>query len=89
MEISFVCVAARLTLAQESGVCETARIAQGAVAPTPLRAREADTLLEGQPITDEAQNEAAELAEATAPISDVRVRRLPAASFARDGAAGA
>jgi carbon-monoxide dehydrogenase medium subunit len=73
MEISIVCVAVRLTLAMDSNVCETARIALGAVAPTPIRAREAERVLEGQPITQDSLQEAAQLAmRATAPISDVR-----------------
>ncbi len=73
MEISIVCVAARLTLSANGTVCETARIALGAVAPTPIRARQAETLLEGQPITPDNVAETAHLAmQATAPISDVR-----------------
>ena len=71
MEISVVCVAARLRLAE--GVCKSARIALGAVAPTPLRAKEAESALQGRPVTMEATREAARLAaEATRPISDVR-----------------
>lgn len=71
MEISVVCVAARLTLAD--GICDVARIALGAVAPTPLRAREAEAVLQGRPMTKGAAQEAAKLAaEATRPISDVR-----------------
>jgi carbon-monoxide dehydrogenase medium subunit len=71
MEISVVCVAARLTL--NEGVCEIARIALGAVAPTPLRARSAEQALQGRPLTGAAAREAARLAaEATRPISDVR-----------------
>jgi carbon-monoxide dehydrogenase medium subunit len=71
MEISVVCVAARLTL--NEGVCEIARIALGAVAPTPLRATSAEQALQGRPLTGAAAREAARLAaEATRPISDVR-----------------
>jgi carbon-monoxide dehydrogenase medium subunit len=73
MEISMVCVAARLTLAPEGETCQTARIALGSVAPTPIRAREAERILEGQPVTPALLREAAQLAvEATEPISDVR-----------------
>jgi len=71
MEISVVCVAARLSLAD--GVCQAARIALGAVAPTPLRAREAEAALEGRSVTAGSVREAARLAaQATRPISDVR-----------------
>lgn len=71
MEISFVCVAVRLTFTGD--ICQTARIALGAVAPTPVRAREAERHLEGRAITPPAFEEAAHLAtQVTAPISDVR-----------------
>jgi aerobic carbon-monoxide dehydrogenase medium subunit len=73
MEISIVCVAVRLTLSATGNVCETANIALGAVAPTPIRAWQAEQLLQGQPITAEGVAEAAYLAsQATSPISDVR-----------------
>ncbi len=73
MEISIVCVAVRLTLSASSKVCETVRIALGAVAPTPIRVRQAEALLVGQPITPDSVAEAAHLAmQATTPISDVR-----------------
>ena len=73
MEISIVCVAARLTLAPDSERCQTARIALGSVAPTPVRAREAERILEGERLTPALLQEAAHLAvQATAPISDVR-----------------
>ncbi|HVO70278.1 MAG TPA: xanthine dehydrogenase family protein subunit M [Aggregatilineaceae bacterium] len=73
MEISIVCVAARLTMTPEGEICQTARIALGSVAPTPIRAREAEKILEGQPLTPALLQEAAKLAvEATEPISDVR-----------------
>jgi carbon-monoxide dehydrogenase medium subunit len=73
MEISMVATAVRLTLAPDGDVCQTARIAVGAVAPVPLRARDAESLLEGQPLTPDLIREAAQLAvQATAPISDVR-----------------
>jgi CO/xanthine dehydrogenase FAD-binding subunit len=49
------------------------RIGMGAVAPTPIRALEAEALLAGQPIDAGLIAEAAELASATAhPIDDVR-----------------
>jgi aerobic carbon-monoxide dehydrogenase medium subunit len=73
MEISIVCVATRLTLSAKGNVCETARIALGAVAATPIRAWHAEKLLERQPITAEGVAEAAYVAsQATSPISDVR-----------------
>lgn len=57
----------------EDGRCEQARIALGAVAPTPIRARAAEALLRGQPLTPDAIAEAARLAaEATCCVDDVR-----------------
>jgi carbon-monoxide dehydrogenase medium subunit len=73
MEISIVCVAARLTLDARSGRCAAARIALGAVAPRTVRARGAERALEGQPLTPEIIRRAGELALADCdPITDVR-----------------
>ncbi len=55
------------------GRCRAARIALGAVAPTPIRAYEAERALEGQPLTPEVIAEAARrAAEATRTIDDIR-----------------
>jgi aerobic carbon-monoxide dehydrogenase medium subunit len=73
MEISVVCVAARLVLDESRERCRQARIALGAVAPTAVRAHAAERLLEGQPVGGEAFRRAAEAAqEACRPIDDVR-----------------
>ncbi len=73
MEISVVCVAARLTLDASLERCLEARVALGAVAPTAVRAREAERALEGQPVGGEAFRRAAEAARAACrPIDDVR-----------------
>ncbi len=59
---------ATLLFMEDGGVCKEARIALGGVAPTPIRAEEAETLLSGQVITDalieKAGEEAAEATEA-------------------------
>ena len=73
MEISVVCVAARLTLDAAGERCEEARIAIGAVAPTIWRAREAERVLEGQALTPALLREAGRAAAAACrPIGDVR-----------------
>ena len=73
MEISVVCVAARLTLDAAGERCAEARIALGAVAPTTRRARAAERALEGRAPTPDALREAGRLAAVeTQPISDVR-----------------
>jgi CO/xanthine dehydrogenase FAD-binding subunit len=56
-----------------AGRCTAARIALGALAPRPLRANAAETLLVGDKLTPAAIAEAARLAgEAARPISDIR-----------------
>lgn len=69
--ISVVSVA--VVLVVRAGVCQKARIALGSVAPTPLRAKSAEQLLTGKPVSRELFEEAASLAgEAISPISDLR-----------------
>jgi len=73
MDIAVVGVAALVTLEPDRDVVREARVALGAVAPTPLRALEAEASLAGGPPSDEAFQRAAGLAaEAARPISDVR-----------------
>jgi carbon-monoxide dehydrogenase medium subunit len=72
MDIAVVGVAVLLTLADTDRV-QTARIALGAVAPTPMRATGAQRTLEGQTISDGLIARAAEAAAGEAkPISDLR-----------------
>ena len=57
----------------EGGALKDVRIALGAVAPTPLRGRQTEQLLEGRILTDEMIAQAVSTArEEIAPISDVR-----------------
>jgi carbon-monoxide dehydrogenase medium subunit len=70
-DIAKVNAAVAVTMAD--GVCADAKIALGSVAPTPLRAGEAEGLLVGRQMTAETIEEAAAAAAgAAAPISDVR-----------------
>ena len=72
MEIAIVNIAIALRLSG-SGLCENIRIALGAVAPTPVRAHKAETLLQSQPLTARRIQEAAAVAgREVAPISDIR-----------------
>ena len=62
-----------VTLCASGGICTKARIALGAVAPIVLRAREAETLLEGRaPTPASIDDAAAAAAAASSPIDDVR-----------------
>lgn len=71
MDIAIVGVAALVHFDPQNAVCREARIVLGAVAPTPLRAREAEAVLQGGPLTDDRIVEAARLArEAARPIDD-------------------
>jgi len=71
LDIAVVGVASQLTLSK--GVCTKARIALAAVAPVPLRASQAEHVLEGHPVTPELIERAAAVAvEAARPISDQR-----------------
>lgn len=72
-DIAQVNVAVRLTVTGE--VCRLARIVLGAVAPTPLRAKAAEAMLEGMKLGEIYQlvdKVAKKAAEETKPISDVR-----------------
>jgi carbon-monoxide dehydrogenase medium subunit len=72
MDIAVVGVAA-VVAPDQSGSIERARIALGAVAPTPVRALRAEASLAGQSPTDEAFARAAEIAAGEcSPISDLR-----------------
>jgi len=72
VDIALVNVATRITLGRNE-VCEDVRIALGAVAPTPIRARRAEKLLKGKRIDNALIEEASQTAsEETKPISDIR-----------------
>ncbi|MGH2351004.1 MAG: FAD binding domain-containing protein, partial [Chloroflexota bacterium] len=73
MDIAFVGVAAAVDLESGDGVIREARIALGAVAPTPVRAPKAEATLRGQRLNDAVLEEAGrEAAETARPIVDVR-----------------
>ncbi|MBI4186123.1 MAG: xanthine dehydrogenase family protein subunit M [Chloroflexi bacterium] len=73
MDLAVVGVAVVLCLAEDGLTCSDARIALGAVAPTPIRARQAEGLLRGKKLDDDVIKESARAAaEAARPISDIR-----------------
>jgi carbon-monoxide dehydrogenase medium subunit len=73
MDCSIVAVSARITLADDAQTCVEARVALGAVAPNPFRAKQAEALLAGKKLTPDLIREAARQArEAAKPIGDVR-----------------
>ncbi|HET9906791.1 MAG TPA: xanthine dehydrogenase family protein subunit M [Anaerolineales bacterium] len=73
MDIAVVGAGASVTLDQAKEKVVSARVALGAVAPTPLLVEEAGSFLAGKEITTENIQEAAKIAQAAArPISDLR-----------------
>jgi carbon-monoxide dehydrogenase medium subunit len=73
MDIAVVGVGASVVLSEDRSSFVSARIAVGAVAPTPLFVREAGEVLAGEPVSDEAIQRAADIArDAARPISDMR-----------------
>jgi len=69
--LAVVSVAASVTV--QDGVLVDVRIVMGAVAPVPLRAKEAEDAIRGQKITDALLEKAADLAAAESrPITDLR-----------------
>jgi len=68
-----VSAAAVLTLDKSKKKISAVRIALGSVGTTPIRAKDAEALLRGQPVKPEAFREAAEKAkEAVDPVTDFR-----------------
>jgi carbon-monoxide dehydrogenase medium subunit len=71
MDLAIVGVAALVTVAD--GTCNDVKVALGAVAPTPIRAKGAEDILRGKVLEDKVIEEAAEAAMREAqPISDIR-----------------
>ena len=73
MDLALVGVAACLKLDKEKKMCTEARIALGAVAPTPIRVPEVEAMLVNKPIDEKLITEAARIAGMQCrPISDIR-----------------
>ena len=87
MAISVVSVAALLKM--KGDTCSEAAIALGAVAPTPIRLREAESLLQGKKVDWDLAKKCGELAaESVSPIDDLRAsadyRRQMCAVYVRE-----
>jgi carbon-monoxide dehydrogenase medium subunit len=73
LTLAVVNAAASVSLAADGATVEQVRIALGAVAPTPLRARAAEAVLQGQAISEDLIKEAAGVAsKEIRPIDDLR-----------------
>jgi CO/xanthine dehydrogenase FAD-binding subunit len=73
MDLAYVGIAVVYALVERENRCEGVRIVLGAVAPTPIRARQAEAILEGQALTEALAATAGEqAAKESKPISDVR-----------------
>ncbi|MFQ5880058.1 MAG: FAD binding domain-containing protein [Dehalococcoidia bacterium] len=73
MDIAVVGVGVVVTLAADGETIQRARVVLGAVAPTPMRATDAEVILEGQRASNDLIARAAQRAsEEARPISDVR-----------------
>jgi CO/xanthine dehydrogenase FAD-binding subunit len=73
MDLAYVGIAVVYALGEREKRCQGVRIVLGAVAPTPIRARKAEAILEGQTLTEALAAAAGEeAARESKPISDVR-----------------
>jgi CO/xanthine dehydrogenase FAD-binding subunit len=73
MDLAYVGVAVVYNIGNQDRKCSEMRIVLGAVAPTPIRAKKAEAILEGQTLSEAlAEKAGAIAAEEAKPISDVR-----------------
>lgn len=66
MDLALLGAAVSLTCAADGMTCREVRVALSTVAPTPLRARQAEEFLRGKKLTDQVMQEAGEIAAAEA-----------------------
>jgi aerobic carbon-monoxide dehydrogenase medium subunit len=72
MDLAYIGVAVAYVLGNDKR-CDEVKIVLGAVAPTPIRAKKSETLLEGKVLTEELATQVGdEAARESKPISDVR-----------------
>lgn len=76
MDLAVVGVATFLKLDPKKRICEEAKVVLGAVAPTPIRAKETEKFLTGKEINEAIADEAGKIASnESKPISDVRASK--------------
>jgi carbon-monoxide dehydrogenase medium subunit len=72
-DLATVSAGVSMTMGTGDGICQNARIALGAAAPAPMRAKKAEAVLKGKKITDALLAQAGEVASTEAdPISDMQ-----------------
>lgn len=80
-DMATVGVAVSMTLGEKNGVCQDIRIALGAAAPVPMRARKAEDEVRGKKVTEALLRKAGEIASTEAnPVSDIHA----SASYRRE-----
>jgi carbon-monoxide dehydrogenase medium subunit len=62
MELPLLGVAVLISLAEDMATCTGARIGLGVLAPTPMRAKNAEAILKGQKVTEEVLRKAGKAA---------------------------
>lgn len=88
-DLALVGVAALITRGEEDGICLDAKLVLGAVAPTPIRALQAENILKGEKVDDRLIMRAAQVASGeSSPIDDIygssQYKREMIKVFARD-----
>jgi carbon-monoxide dehydrogenase medium subunit len=73
MDLAIVGIAVYLVPDSKKGICKDIKIAMGAVAPVPMRAKKAEEILRGKQLNDDLIENAAQIAsEESKPIDDIR-----------------
>jgi len=73
MDLAIVGVAVWFVLDSKKNICKDVKIALGAVAPIPMRAKKAEAILRGKPLDEDLIESAATMAsEESKPIDDIR-----------------
>jgi carbon-monoxide dehydrogenase medium subunit len=70
MELPMLGVGVLVSLESDMATCAQARICLGVAAPTPFRAREAESYLQGRPMTEETLSEAGRIAAGESRVRD-------------------